>query len=139
MGKVYTKITEETNTILFNTTLIKKYLKQTGFKRPEPLFNHFNSGDPIVFTARERNFIINFSEFIKIKRVLEEHLVDYQKDENKWLSEYFNLLKVPSSLFGVNIKDVVNFSTEQDAFLKLAVEGPIVFAGVFRNQQTPRT
>lgn len=128
---IYKKITEETNTILFNTTLIKKYLKQTGFKRPEPLFNHFNSGDPIVFTARERNFIINFSEFIKIKRVLEEHLVDYQKDENKWLSEYFNLLKVPSSLFGVNIKDVVNFSTEQDAFLKLAVEGPIVFAGQF--------
>jgi hypothetical protein len=129
---IYKKITEETNTIIFNTTLIKKYLKQTGFKRPEPLFNHFNSGDPIVFTVRERTFTINFPEFMKIKRALEEHLVDYHQDENKWLSEYFNLLKVPNSgLFGVNIKDVVNFSTEQDAFLKLAVEGPIVFAGQF--------
>lgn len=129
---IYKKITEETNTIIFNTTLIKKYLKQTGFKRPEPLFNHFNSGDPIVFTVREKTFTINFPEFMKIKKALEEHLVDYHQDENKWLSEYFNLLKVPSGgLFGVNIKDVVNFSTEQDAFLKLAVEGPIVFAGQF--------
>ncbi len=120
--------------IVFNQTLIRKFLEKQGMNRPAPLFNHFNSAVPQLFQIRDRKFYVNLAELSKISDILEEHIVDYKTDENQWLIDYFKLLKLPTGktgLFGFMAGEDVQYASKSDAFLNLAVEGPRIFAGQF--------
>ncbi|WP_371803681.1 hypothetical protein [Candidatus Lokiarchaeum ossiferum] len=120
--------------INLNLTLVKKFLKKNNLKRPEPLFNHFNLCEPRIFEIRERKFFVNLAELSKIYKLLEKYLSNFKSEENKWLSDYFKLLKLPtgkSGLFGFKAGQEMNYASQTDAFLNLAIEGPRIFAEQF--------
>ena len=124
------KITGKSH-IKLDLSLIKRYLKKAGLKRPSPLLNHFNNSLPKVFEIEEGNFYVNLAELIKIKNAFEEYLVDFRRDENAWLSDYFELLRLPTKLFGFH-KSEFDFTSKQiDTFLNLAIEAPKFFATQF--------
>jgi hypothetical protein len=124
-------IFSQTEPINFNIGLIKRFLKNAGLNRPEPLFNHFNLVMPKLFEVHERQFSVYLPELQKLLKILEENLEDFHKDENKWLSDYFNLLGLPTNFFGFAVSDFSYASKETDAFLNLAMLGPKIFASQF--------
>ncbi|MHA1519626.1 MAG: hypothetical protein ACTSRK_05530 [Promethearchaeota archaeon] len=127
-------IIHQNTPIQLNLKIVKKFLQNHGLKRPEPLFNHFNAGIPRIFEIRDRKYYVNLAELTKIKVILLEYISDFDTVENLWLTDYFNLLKLPtgnSGLFGFQMADEVQFASKTDAFLNLAIEGPRIFAGQF--------
>ncbi|TFH28605.1 MAG: hypothetical protein E4G98_05175 [Promethearchaeota archaeon] len=117
-----------------NLKMVKKFLNNYGLKRPEPLFSHFNACIPRIFEVHDRKYLVNLAELTKIKDILFEFISDFDTTENTWLTDYFNLLKLPtgnSGLFGFQVADEVQFASQTDAFLNLAIEGPRIFAGQF--------
>jgi hypothetical protein len=119
--------------IRMNIGLIKRYFKNWGFSRPEPLLAHFETCKPSIFSVQGSNFYVNFLDLSRIKIILEENLSDFHNEnENKWLSDYFEMLKLPTQIFGFQKSDFA-FATkelkkEADTFLNLAIEGPKFFA-----------
>lgn len=127
-------ISQQNTPISLNLKIIKKFLKNHGLKRPEPLFNHFNAAHPKIFEIRDRTFFVNLAELTKIKDLLFSHIKNFDTTENTWLTDYFNLLKLPtgkSGLFGFQFADEVQYASQTDAFLNVAIEGPRIFAGQF--------
>ena len=124
-------IFNEDKPIQFNLKIIKSFLTKMGLNRPVPLFNHFNAVEPMIFSIHDRNFSVNLMELKKISKILEENIDDFQKDENKWLTDYFKLLKLPTRLFGFQLSNTISYASQTDAFMKVAAEGPVVFANQF--------
>ncbi|MHA1719731.1 MAG: hypothetical protein ACTSWX_02935 [Promethearchaeota archaeon] len=117
--------------IRLNLSLIKKFVKNQGLNRVEPLFYHFNLNEPHIFSIENKNFLVNLPELNKIKNILEEFIEDFPTNENTWLNDYFKLLQLPTSIFGLKVTDELSYTSKTDAFLNLAVEGPRIFAGRF--------
>lgn len=127
------KIVNQTKPIKLSIALVSKILKKVGLNRPEPLYSHFDTNpEPRLFFIYDRNFYVNLSELNKIKTILAENLSDFGNDDNKWLNDYFEMLKLPST-FGFQ-KSEISFTSkdkEINTFLNLAIEGPKIFATQF--------
>jgi hypothetical protein len=130
-NSIQKKFFKQSSPFKLNLSLIKKFLKKTGLNRPEPLFNHFNAAEPPLFSTHDRNFNVNFAELTKIKKLFEENVEDFSKDDNSWLADYFNLLKLPTKWFGFKFSEFTFASKTADTFLNLAIEGPKIFASQF--------
>lgn len=127
-------ISHQNQPVQLNLKILKKFFQNFGLKRSEPLFNHFNSAIPPVFQIKERKFYVNLAELTKIKDIFAQYLIDFDTSENTWLDDYFKLLKLPtgnSGLFGFHVADEIQYASQTDAFLNLAIEGPRIFAGQF--------
>jgi hypothetical protein len=122
---------QQSEPIQFSLGLIKKFLRNTGLNRPEPLFNHFNIVMPKLFGIHERQFSVLVPELQKIIKILEENIEDFHKDENKWLKDYFQLLGLESGLFGFHMSEFSYASKEMDAFLSQAMLGPKIIASQY--------
>lgn len=125
------KLPRKIRTINFNLSILRKYLKNLGINRVEPLFAHFNTATPALFRIHERQFTIQFDILEQLYKLLEEHLHNFREDENRWLKEYLTLLEVPTKMFGLRVSDVHFTTKEIDAFLNLALVGPKILAGQF--------
>ncbi|MHA1777412.1 MAG: hypothetical protein DRO88_10080 [Promethearchaeia archaeon] len=131
---MHNTISHQNQPVQLNLKILKKFLQNHGLKRSEPLFNHFNSAVPPVFQIKERKFFVNLAELTKIKEILATYIINFENSENAWLNDYFKLLKLPtgnSGLFGFQVADEIQYASQTDAFLNLAVEGPRIFAGQF--------
>jgi len=124
-------VTGRLETFDFNLSILKKYLKKIGMNRVEPLFNHFKTCIPQLFQIHERQFTIDLLLLDTIYKILEEGLIDFQKEDNRWMGEYLNLLEVPTNLFGLCLSNFTYATKEIDAFLNLAVTGPKIIASQF--------
>ena len=74
------------------------------------------------------------AELTRLTDIFQTFITDFQTDENRWLSDYFQLLQLPSGktqLFGFMTSPEVEYASKTDPFLKIAVEGPRIFAGQF--------
>lgn len=126
------KISKQDNPIKLNATIIKKYLKRLGLNRPTPLLNHFNrTPEPRVFSYEDRDFYVNISMLSEYDEMFESYLEDWDTSENKWLNDYFDMLKIPAKFFGFQKSDFNFASREVDAFLNLAIQAPRIFASQF--------
>ncbi len=59
---------------------------------------------------------------------------NFKSEENRWLSDYFKLLQLPtgkSGVFGFKAGKEMNYASQTDAFLNLAIEGPRIFGSQF--------
>ncbi|MHA1602936.1 MAG: hypothetical protein ACTSVU_02800 [Promethearchaeota archaeon] len=131
---IHESLQSQDTPISLNLTLIKKFLKEYGLKRPEPLFNHLNNAEPHLFEIKNRIFHVILSELNNMQTIFEKYLKNMATDENKWLTDYFKLLTLSTGktgLFGFMAGDNMQFTTKADAFLNLAIEGPRIFAGQF--------
>ncbi|MHA1342306.1 MAG: hypothetical protein ACTSRZ_21360 [Promethearchaeota archaeon] len=126
------KISKYNKPLSLDIYIIRNFLKNLGLNRPSPLFNHFNSmPQPRIFFYDKRNFYVNVNELIKIKNTLKENLADFSDDQNKWLVDYFKILKLPIDVYGIQKSSYIFESKEIDAFLRLAIEGPKILAKQF--------
>ncbi|MHA1898633.1 MAG: hypothetical protein ACTSU2_14675, partial [Promethearchaeota archaeon] len=132
MGK---KIIQEEK-FRFNLSLIKKFLKQIGFNRPVPLLEHLNSIKSEMFKITGNDLIVNLKLLNKIIEIFSEHIIDFNKNENEWLRDYFNISKMPTNIYGFSKGDFIFDSTSKEDlnnFLNIAIEGPKIFANQFTN------
>lgn len=124
-------ITTQLNQLTFNPSMIKKILKKAGLNRPEPLFFHLNTSIPKVFEIHERQFNVYLPELKEIQKVLEDNILNFRMDNNRWFTDYLAIMDLPTELFGIHLSDISFATKEVDAFLNLALMGPKIFASQF--------
>lgn len=129
----------------FPVRVIKKYIKEKGLKRPTPLLNHLNLVEPRIFEVHGRTFTILLPELKEIFDVLEEYVAEFQKQDNAFVNDYFNILNLPTDFFGFQVSGEFNFASDQinlelddpdqreqvSTFLNVAIEGPKLFASQY--------
>ena len=117
--------------MLFDLRFVRKFLQEKGLKRVEPIFNHFNSVEPKIFEVHERQLSIYLPELMKITEALEDYVDIFMRRDNRWLTEYFSLVNLPTEFFGFSLPGDYPYTSgkdSEDTFLNIAWEGPKLFA-----------
>ncbi|GAB4330566.1 MAG: hypothetical protein Kow0069_38170 [Promethearchaeota archaeon] len=130
-GQIAKKFYQSTTPLQFDLRVIKRFLREKGLNRPEPLFNHFNLAEPLVFYIHDRQFSILLPQLKRVVDLLSEYLADFDATDASWIEEYFQLVQLPTDFFGFKFSGFDFSSREVDAFLSSALEGPQLFAGQF--------